>query len=288
VTLACIAGPAAAGGLRCSVGEVVIDNLRIGASYSLTTLANVPLAVTNTDHRSAFVRIEPLVPDSSELRNGAEPLPDVRWASAWPETLELPVGEMRAAEMRLDIPNDPRLLGRKFQVFFWTHTLPRGDGDMLAYGLKSRIIFSIAPTATDSDSSEQLQGDLSVSLRPAELAMGKLSPGRTYRLEECASGPFMIRNTSDHTVVVALRAMSAASASATLQTGERELLNEGEIKIEPGTLTLEPGEERAITGTVTMTKKAPRGGNMMCVIAASVTDQPVQTQIYARLYARTR
>ena len=46
---------------------------------------------------------------------------------------------------------------------------------MLAYGLEEPDHLLDRSTATDSDSSEQLQGDLSVSLRPAELAMGKLS-----------------------------------------------------------------------------------------------------------------
>jgi hypothetical protein len=75
-----LAGPARAGGLRCSVGEVVIENLKIGQTYSLRTLANLPLSITSTCEGPVRVQVVPLVPEASELRHGAEAIPGVEWA----------------------------------------------------------------------------------------------------------------------------------------------------------------------------------------------------------------
>ena len=116
VALLCIMGfaaPAVAGGLRCSVGEVVIENLAIGHTYSLTSLANLPLSVTSTSEGPVRVGIEPLVPDAIELRQGIEAIPDRRWATALPDTMDLEPMQMRATEMSLAIPNDRALLGRR-------------------------------------------------------------------------------------------------------------------------------------------------------------------------------
>ena len=57
---------AEAGGLSCSIGEVVIENLKIGQTYSLRTLANLPLSLTNTGDESVVVRVDPLRPTVGE------------------------------------------------------------------------------------------------------------------------------------------------------------------------------------------------------------------------------
>ncbi len=281
-----LAAPAAAGGLRCSVGEVVIENLAIGHTYSLSSLANLPLSVTSTTEGTVRVAIEPLVPDAVELRSGALAIPDRRWATALPDTLDLEPQQTRAADMSLAIPNDPALLGKRFQVTFWTHTMPR-EGELLAFGLKSRIIFSISPTADAAD--VQPTGDLSLSLQPAEFKVKALSSGKTYRLEKASSEPLKVRNTSNHKVSVELRAMSFESAGATLRPDDAELLKAAQVRFEPDSLTLEPGEERTITGAVTMGPgKALRGKNLVCVISAAISGQAVQTQIYSRLRAEAQ
>jgi len=57
-----------AGGLSTQLGEVVIENLQIGQTYNLKQLANLRLIVTNTSDYSVDLRMDILLPDSSELR----------------------------------------------------------------------------------------------------------------------------------------------------------------------------------------------------------------------------
>ncbi len=280
------ASPVAAGGLRCSVGEVVIENLKIGHQYSLTSLANLPLSVTSLDESPLRVRIEPLIPDSSELRRGAEAAPNVTWATVLPDTLALSSHETRAVELQLTIPNDPSLLGRRFQITFWTHTLPREDS-MLAYGLKSRVIFSIAATADSTE--ETPNGDIAVALEPAEIRLRDLAPDRTYALEAVTTRPVVVQNTSNREVTVELAAMGVARSGSVLESGDGELLDVARVTLEPASIVLAPGETRTITGTVSMGgKKSLTRKNLTCIIAAAITDQPVRTQIFSRLYVHVR
>src|SRR6185503_5788366 len=183
IGLLSLAQPVFAGGLSCSVGEVVIENLKIGQRYSLKTLANLPLTLTNTSDHAVRVAIQPMVPDSSELRQGAEALPSVSWASAKPDTLEFAPKEMKSAELILEIPDDESLFGRKFQAMFWSHTLPRA-GELLAYGLKSRVIFTI--DTSREDEGVKHEGDLSLTLQPSQIDIRRATAGKVYRLEDAA------------------------------------------------------------------------------------------------------
>ena len=278
--------PAFAGGLKCSIGEVVIENLKIGQRYSLKTLANLPLTLTNTSDHAVRVAIDAMVPDASELRQGAEAIRSVEWASAMPETLELASKETRTAELILEIPDDEALFGRKFQAIFWSHTLPRA-GDMLAYGLKSRVIFTVDTTREAEGVTPT--GDLSLTLVPSQAEFERLTPGRKYRLEEALREPLKVRNTSDRQVQVEVRALSLGEAGIRAEAGTADLLESGEVSLSPSSFALAPGEERTLEGVLSLTKRnLPKGKDLMCVIAAAVTDREVKTQIYSRIYAHAR
>jgi len=144
LTLAfCIASAVTAGGLSTNLGEVVITGLGRGEKYSLKKLANIPLSVVNRGEDTVMVRICALVPDSVELRQGAEPIPSNDWVSLESDSLLLAPEQMGISDVFIEIPSDTALAGRKFQVMLWSRTIP-GPGVMIACGLKSRIIFSIA------------------------------------------------------------------------------------------------------------------------------------------------
>jgi hypothetical protein len=272
-----------AGGLRCSVGEVVISNLKIGRTYSLKSLANLPLSVTNTSDRPVHILVDALVPDSSELRMEARPVPDARWASAAPDSFDLGPRETKAVEMLLSIPDDEALLGRKFQVTFWSHTLAQA-GDLLAYGLNTRVIFSIDQVRDTSDVVPS--GDLSLSLTPATMTLDGIVPGREYRLEDLLHQPFVVRNTSRRPLSVELRTLNPLQSATELMPGYADLLDAATVKLSPARLTLRPGEEVTVTGTVLFSKNAQLAAKKyMCVVSAEVVDLPVKTQIYSRIYA---
>jgi len=272
-----------AGGLRCSVGEVVINNLKIGRSYSLKALANLPLSVTNTSDRPVHILVDALVPDSSELRMEARPVPDARWASAAPDSFDLGPRETKAVEMLLSIPDDEALFGRKFQVTFWSHTLARA-GDFLSYGLNTRVIFSIDQVRDTSGVVPS--GNLSLSLTPATMTLDGIVPDHEYRLEDLLHQPFVVRNTSSRPLSVELRTLNPLQSATELTPGYADLLDAATVSLSPTHLTLKPGEQATVTGTVLFSKAGSSAGKKyMCVVAAEVVDLPVKTQIYSRIYA---
>ncbi len=275
--------PIWAGGLRCSVGEVVINNLKIGQTYSLKALANLPLVLTNTSDRPVHILVDALVPDSSELRVEARPIPNACWASAAPDSFDLGPRETKSVEMLLSIPDDETLFGRKFQVTFWSHTMAQA-GDLLAYGINTRVIFSIDQVRDTT--SVVPSGDLSLSLTPAAMTLDGIVPGREYRLEDLLHDPLVVRNTSNRPLSVELRALNPLQSATELTPGYADLLDAATVKFTSAHFTLKPGEQATVTGTVLFSKIGSSAGKKyMCVVAAEVVDLPVRTQIYSRIYA---
>jgi hypothetical protein len=146
----CFGSELMAGGLSTNLGEVIIAGLKEGEKYSLKDLANIPLSVVNRGEDTVMVRICALVPDSVELRQRANPIPSADWVSLEADSFVLAPGQMGVSDVFIDIPNGNGLAGRKFQVMLWSRTIP-GPGVLIACGLKSRIIFSIADAATVDD-----------------------------------------------------------------------------------------------------------------------------------------
>lgn len=272
-----------ASGLRCSIGEVVIENLKIGQSYSLKTLANLPLSVTNTGQQAVTVRVEPLVPGESESRLGAEPIPAIGWAKAQPDSFQLAPQETKAVELVLTIPDDEGFFGKKFQVTFWSHTLAQ-PGDLLAVGLNSRVIFSIdrereTPGAAPS-------GDLAISLLPAEITLEHIRSGQAFRLDEFLPEPLTVKNSGQKALSVELQTLAPEKSATLLPPGYVNLLGSATLELTPAKFTLQPGEERMISGTVFFPKGEPlTGKKFMCIVSAAVVGQSVQTQMYSRIYA---
>jgi hypothetical protein len=146
-----------ASGLSTNLGEVLVQNLGTGDSYCLKKLANVTLSVVNRGEDTVFVKATPEVPDTAELRQNAEPIPNAAWIKLETDSMVLAPGQMGVADVCISVPPDSTLRGRKFQVMLWSRTIPR-PGDFIACGLKSRVLFTVAAEA-DSSATERQSGD---------------------------------------------------------------------------------------------------------------------------------
>lgn len=277
-----LASNAWAGGLRCSFGEVVINNLKIGRNYSLKSLANLPLVITNTDTQPCTVRVDALVPGDSELKQEALAVPSASWASARPDSFVLEAGESKSVELMLSIPDDESLLGKKFEVIYWSHTLAQA-GNLLAYGLKSRVIFSI-DVARDTSSAAP-EGELGIELAPAQLVIHQAVAGRKYAIEDASHHRLTVKNTSNRAVHVRVEPQRPQDAGIDVADGFGDLMAAASVQFAADSLSLAPGEEKAVTGSVSFPKGASiKGRKFMCVVSATVLGEAVRTQIQSRIH----
>ena len=275
-----------AGGLRCSFGEVVINNLKIGRTYSLQALANLPLVLTNTDTQPCTIRVDAQVPGDSELKQGALAVPAASWASARPDSFVLEAGASRSVELMLSIPDDDSLLGKKFEVIYWSHTLAQA-GNMLAYGLKSRVIFTI-DVAPDTSIAIP-QGEMGIELKPAQITIHDAVAGRSYAIEDATHHRMTVKNISEHPLDVQLQPLHLQDAGIDDPKGFDDLMAAARVQLSADSLSLAPGEEKTVSGSVAFPKGTSiKGRKFMCVVSAAVVGQPVRTQTQSRIYIHAK
>jgi hypothetical protein len=102
--------------LHTEFGEVRLQSLAIGKTYSVARIASEQFVVTNTGEDSLFVHVEAVVPAQHQLREHALPVPDRRWVRLETEDLVLPAHSTLTTDVYLSLPYDPDLAGKLFQV----------------------------------------------------------------------------------------------------------------------------------------------------------------------------
>jgi len=86
------------------------------------------------------LKVDVLYPKKQELKEGFEPIPDTAWVTLEKGHFVIGPDEKAKTDVVIRIPNDDGLMGKKYQVYLWSHTIGRS----LGVGLKSRLLFTIS------------------------------------------------------------------------------------------------------------------------------------------------
>ncbi len=140
-----------AGGLSTTFGEVLVEDLPIGKAYSMEKEAKVPLIISNTSKQKVNLKIEVLAPQEGELEEDFEPIPDIEWIELSQREFVVEPDQAAKTDVIISIPDDEEYLGKKYQVFIWSHTVGRTIG----VGLKSKLLFTIRQEREQEQEIEQ-------------------------------------------------------------------------------------------------------------------------------------
>lgn len=171
-------------GLSTRFSDVILENLGIGASYNISQIKNLPLTVISNSSDETEVQVAVEAPTKEELKEGYEPIPDPTWVRVIPDRYRLAAGARQLSDILINIPDDPKLIGRHFQVMFWAHTLETG---FLGVGVRVRVRFSVGSRAPETLRAEMLKKrmlDLNFRLEPVSLGAGEVRLGKTIDLRK--------------------------------------------------------------------------------------------------------
>ena len=286
VFLITLPGSLTAGGLRTHMGEVVIENLQVGQTYNLKELANLRMIVTNSEENQVDLQMEALVPDTGELRQGAEAIPDISWVTLSQEFFTVGPLQNAVSDIVISIPDDGRYLGKKYQVNIWSHTL--GGGAMnVAVGLKTRIIFTTDTVKADPD---QLftRSDASVdfTMEPGEIHLDDVPLGEKYDIGDKAGIILIITNKGEREQDFRLVSRSLGNSSATLDEEYSDTPDATFLSFSKSQFTLKPQESIAVNMYLEFPAvEEYSGGKFMFIINAYTAGERISTGVYSRLYA---
>ncbi len=138
------ASSASAAGLRTKFGEVVVSGLKIGQTYSLKDLVNLPYSVVNTGDEEVDLLLEVIPANGDVLKVGYEAAISTNWVTLNTKRFTVAPNREVSTDLTIAIPNDAALLGRRFQIDIWART--QSSHGMFAVGMRSRLLIHVDST----------------------------------------------------------------------------------------------------------------------------------------------
>jgi hypothetical protein len=159
------AGTAGAIGIRLNTfGEVLVENLAIGESYSMLKLMNQPFEVAYKGDTPTNLRLEVKPPLPSELKPGFEAVPDVSWVSLGNSLVAVAANGTYRTDVKITVPKDKKYLGKKYMAFLTVRLLPPKGGLGVGVELAGKLLFTIAPMEKPLRSSDQPAVNLKIEV----------------------------------------------------------------------------------------------------------------------------
>jgi len=239
-------------GLSTPAGQVWLENLRIGGTYSMTDLFKYPLKLNYDGDTAVKLTIEVVVPSTNSVWSGYEPIPDKNWISVDKTEFFLNKENNEAiTDVKITIPDDKSLMGKKFEVWLHSVVVPTNmTGLIMGAGVNSRFMISIADRELSPEEKKQLEQKQWRAFTDFELTPTKnyldVTPGKPVRHK------IKLVNKSDEKVVFEIKKIIDTNANP--QANYQPLPGEIKVKL-PGKIVLAPNSIKEIDFLVDFPKK---------------------------------
>jgi len=279
-------------GLSTKFGEVRLSNLKIGQTYGMRELVNFPLQVVNTSDFAVELKIDVLVPKSSEAKEGYEPIPDASWIEMEKDSFILEPGQTAISDVLIKIPDDEKYFGKGFEVNLWSHTV--GKGKMIAVGLNSRLLFSIArERATAEEISKKkkrkLVGNVNFSLVPHRFVLQNVEVGKKVNIEKMFNEVLKVVNPNNEKLTIKLYSMSLREAELTPDAGFTACPDPSFLSFSDKKFTVKGNSIKLVKMHLNFPDRNEyKGKKYLFIISARIEGQEVPVEVFARVYVTTK
>lgn len=295
VTMLLAAGPlpAAAAGMRTKFGEVVVRGLKIGQTYSLKELVNLPYSVVNTGDEEVEILIDTVTVTAQVLKTGYEAVPETpSWVSLQQHRFFAQPNAEVATDVIITLPNDPALLGRRFQCDIWART--RGNRGMLAAGMRSRLLIhvdSVPPTEDELKKKfvNKRLASLDFTLLPTNGTVEDFPLGVKVDLKKAHKLGVKIINPNDDTLHFRIRSIPNWESLLTRPEGFEDAYDARWLKPAQDVVEVK-GNSISETGLVLEIPDLPetRGKSFFFAVGVEALEAEIPTSVYYKLHVRTR
>ncbi len=281
----------ATSGLRTPFGEVVVRNLKIGQTYSMYKLVNLPLRLVNTGDSEIDIRIDSIMPSPGEIKKGYEAVASTSWVSVERSSFTLGPNREAATDVIISIPNDARLLGRRFQADIWSRTV--GGRDRYGVGLQSRLLLHVDSTPPSDEELkkkfvDERVADLDFTILPINAAIGDVPLGRMIDLRHERKIAIKLINPNDRVLNFRVRSIPVWESLITPTDGFEGAADPKWLVPDAGVVRVE-GNSISDTSLSLDIPDEPRnqGKKLLFVVSFDLLEQKIPTHVYYRLFVTT-
>jgi hypothetical protein len=201
LTLITISSALAGGLALLNYGEVMVENLSIGQEYSMLELVNLPLIVKNKEDNEIKIGIEIICPANDQIKPGFEPIPSAAWLKISPLETIIAANNSFQTDVKLAIPDDPKLQGKKFQADIKVSVIPDKRGPVnIALAVKGRLLFTISAQKTSKEISAPKNLNLNFEIIPNRIKISDMPLGKKVKIQTLENTPIKISNKSESTL----------------------------------------------------------------------------------------
>ncbi|MBI2070236.1 MAG: hypothetical protein HYT79_06495 [Elusimicrobia bacterium] len=274
-----------AAGLASRFSEVTIDDVQPGVAYGILEAAGLPLSVQNKSESAVLIRVDVQKPEAA--RDGFEPIPDIGWVKLEKSEFKIKAGREGATDIVIAIPDDNRLLGKKFQVNFWS----RSVGPGLQLGLLSSLRLSVAAKRLSTeDLARHVQGIKNRSLWavefwPPKVILADVAAGRAYDAQKDGHAIFRLVNTSERKQRLALTVRSFEQAGVGLPSGYEDCPDPSWVSASQR-IKIRSKKEKRVHVALALPDES-RGRRFACVLEAVIDGAPVDWRPATQIFVET-
>ncbi len=193
-------------GLAVRFPEIEMENVPLDSVINLRQARGVPYVVINGSDFPIDVSVAPEVPvpGPSGAKLDFEPIPNPEWLKIVPNRFKLGPGDIGSAEVILTVPNDPKLVGRHFQVNI--HAGSDNEGE-IAVGINSFIRFTVGalgPSSAKKEKKRLVLSALDLDMTPPTQRLDNVPLGKSVSLKEMKNVLLKVTNRGNDPVKLML------------------------------------------------------------------------------------
>ncbi len=282
---------AEAAGLRTAFGEVVVKGLKIGQTYSLHKLLNLPMRVVNTGEESVELLVDVIAAQPDSVKKGYEVIPDLSWISLEKREFTLEPNHEGVTDITVSLPNDPALLGRRFQADIWSRTQSRRG--IFAVGMQSRLLIHVDSTPpTEEELKKKFVSarlaNLDFTLHPTVGIAEEVAVGREVDMKKEHKLSIKLVNPNDEALNFRIRSMPNWEALLTIPSGYDEAPNPQWLRPAEEVVKIEGNSIREIGLSLTVPVRPEfRGARWIFPVSVEVLEQEIPARVYYKLLVTT-
>jgi len=280
LALAAVSPARAVIGLASRFGDVILEGVQPGRTYSLREAARVPLGVENRGDAETEVIIEFSKPREGNNSKDYESIPDPSWLKAVPDRLTLAPHSVGFFDLLLTVPDDPKLLKRHFQVQVRARS---GGTGMLGVAVENRVRFSVGPgpESVAAEKKKKAMQRLDFDVTPRELYLVDVPVGKAWDARKEAKKSIRVANYAPDPLTV-LMTSEAWDERVPLPEGYAKIPDPSWIRMKTSTISV--GTDEIVQASVVVQipdKPENRGKRWASMIRTGLTtgfwlDAPVK------------
>lgn len=223
-------------GLGMKFGDVILENVQMGRTYDLRDVAHVPCGVENKGDADEDVALEFARPRASYVSKDYEVIPDPSWFKAVPAKMRIAAHSIGYFDVLLNVPEDPKLKGRNFQVTVKAAIVGTG---LLNVAVENRVRFSIGPgpESVQAEKKKKAMQQLDFDVTPSEVYVRELPVGHQYNVRKETKKSIRVANFSPDELAVVM-SVEKWDPNYPLPEGYEPIPEPGWIRMERSTVTV--------------------------------------------------